>query len=240
MEKVTPNEWNQLSKKRIYFGHQSVGFNIVDGIEMHMTENHDLQLHIERGNELKLFDNPVFAHSPNGKNGDPKSKINDFYQKMEEGLGNKVDIAGFKFCYVDFSTETDISDVFSHYKNKMNELTLKYPTVKFVHFTAPLMSLQKGPKGFVKKLLGKDIGVEDNYAREKFNNLLRQEYGHESIFDLAMYESLFSNGERNYTLENDEKVYSMVPAYTNDGGHLSKTGKYFISGELLLFLKERD
>lgn len=238
LNNIPNKKWKTLATKRIYFGHQSVGFNIVDGLEMHSTKIPEMKLNLQLGNELELFNSPVFAHSSNGKNGNPKSKIDAFYQKMEEGLGENTDIAGFKFCYVDFNTETNISDVFDHYKKKINKLVQKYPKVKIVHFTAPLTSLQKGPKGFVNKLLGRDIGIEDNYVREQFNNLLRQEYKDQYIFDLAKYESISSDGSRNYTLKNDEKVYSMLPTYTNDGGHLSKTGKYFISGKLLLFLME--
>ena len=75
-----------------------------------------LDLNIVKGNDLDFFKNPVFAHASNGKNGDPKSKIDDLYQDMENGLGKKVDIAGFKFCYVDIKDDTDVNEIFEYYK----------------------------------------------------------------------------------------------------------------------------
>ena len=44
-----------------------------------------------------------------------------------------------KFCYVDFLKETDVNDVFTHYKKNLIILKNKRPDIKFVHFTVPLM-----------------------------------------------------------------------------------------------------
>lgn len=233
---ISKKELDTLATKKIYFGHQSVGFNIMDGIEMLVNQNHNLKLNIAQGNDLNLFDNPVFAHAPNGKNGDAISKIDDFVAIMDNGLGEKVNIAGFKFCYVDIKEETDIEDVFNHYKKKMDELILKYPDVDIIHFTAPLRTPQQGIKGFINSILGRKIGIENNLARQKFNELLLKEYQNRPIFDIAKYESTYPNGSREFNLVNNEKAYSVVPVYTNDGGHLSDKGKKVIGEEFLKFL----
>jgi len=236
IKKITQEKWDQLSQKKIYFGHQSVGYNMMDGMEMILKENPNIKINIRKGHDANLFQNPVFAHDNNGSNRDPKAKIDDFCKTMENGLGNKVDITGFKFCYVDIEEGSDVQGIFAHYKKKMNEIALKYPDVTFIHYTVPLMSIQTGPKALIKKILGKDIGLEDNIVRNEFNELLRNEYKDQFVFDLAKAESTYADGSREFSEVNGEKVYTMVPDYTSDGGHLSKKGKIRIGRDLLVFL----
>jgi len=236
LKKIPQKKWDQLSKQRIYFGHQSVGYNMLDGIEMILNENLNIKLNIKKGKDLNFFKSPVFAHDNNGSNRDPKAKIDDFCNTVESGLGEKVDLAGFKFCYVDIENDSDIKGVFDYYKRRMNEISLKYPNIKIIHFTVPIKSLQSGPKSMVKKLLGKDIGIKDNIARQQFNELLVNEYKDQLIFDLAKSESTYSDGSREYSEVDGKTIFTMIPAYTNDGGHLSKKGELIIGGEFLMYL----
>lgn len=238
IKNVPQDKWDQLSQQKIYFGHKSVGVNILDGIQLILKNNPTIRLNIVESNDPKVFINPVFAHAPNGQNGNPKSKIDTFYKTIENGLGDKADMAGFKFCYVDFNSKTDIEDVFNHYQLVMKKISFKYPKIKIIHYTTPLRTLQTGPKAFIKKILGKSIGIEDNIARQQFNTLLINEFGDQYIFDLAKYESSYTDGKREFTLVNNEKIYSMIPAYSDDGGHLSKIGKNKISANFLLYLLE--
>jgi hypothetical protein len=46
IENVPIEKWEKLSKKKINFGHQSVGFNIMDGIADVMKERPELKLNI--------------------------------------------------------------------------------------------------------------------------------------------------------------------------------------------------
>lgn len=236
IETINRTQWDKLGNKKIYFGHQSVGYDLIDGVESILKKNPDIKINIIEGSNLGLFENPVFAHSKNGLNGDPKSKIDAFYKIVDEGLGEKVDIAGFKFCYADFNKNTDINNVFEYYKLKMNKISQKYPNIEIIHYTIPLRAIQKGPKAWVKKILNKDVGIQDNYARQQFNELLVNSFKDQSIFNLAKHESTNLDKIREYTLVNDKKVYSMVPDFTIDGGHLSTKGKYYIGTQYLLFL----
>jgi len=237
IKNINQNKWDQLSKQKIYFGHQSVGYNIVDGMEVVLKENPNIKLSIKKGKDSDLFKDPVFAHDNNGSNRDPKLKIDDFCSTIDH-IGKEVDFVGFKFCYVDVENGTDIHELFSYYKRKIKALSLKNPDLTIIHYTVPLKSLQSGPKAFIKKLLGKDIGIEDNIVRNEFNDLLRKEYPDPIIFDIAKIESTFANGKRSFSEVNGNKVYTMVPAYTNDGGHLSKSGKKKIGEEYLYFFAE--
>ena len=237
IKEISQNKWDQLVKKRIFFGHQSVGYNMIDGLGMILKDNPNIPLKIKKGKSSDLFKNPVFAHDNNGSNRDPKLKIDEFCSTIDQ-IGSEVEYAGFKFCYVDLEKGTDVKDLFSYYKRKMKEVAIKYPDLTIIHYTVPLKSLQSGPKAILKKILGKDIGIDDNIVRNEFNDLLRKEYRDHFIFDLAKFESTFPNGERSFSEVNGKKIYTMVPVYTNDGGHLSKTGKKKIGEAYLIFLAD--
>ena len=150
--------WQLLSHKKIYFGHQSVGNNIIDGIKDIMKENSKIKLNIVKTNDPKMFTIPIFAHSPIGKNMNPISKIDAFAKFMEQGIGNKADFAFFKFCYVDITRNTDINQIFTYYKNTMKHLKEKYPKTTFIHITVPLTIVQTGFKVWIKKIISRPIG----------------------------------------------------------------------------------
>ena len=239
IKNISQNKWDLLSTQKIYFGHQSVGYNMVDGMEVVLKENPNIKLSIKKGKDSDLFKDPIFAHDNNGSNRDPKLKIDDFCSTIDHiGIDKGVDFIGFKFCYVDIEKGTNVHELFSYYKRKIKALSLKYPDLNIIHYTVPLKSLQSGSKAFIKKLLGKDIGIQDNIVRNEFNDLLRKEYQDQIIFDIAEIESTFTDGRRSFSEVNGNKVYTMVPTYTNDGGHLSKKGKKRIGEDYLCFLAE--
>ena len=71
---------------------------------------------------------------------------------MEKGIAEKVDIAFFKFCYVDITRETNIERLFEHYVNVMSYLNDKYPGVKFLHVTVPIQETPTNIKTIIKKI----------------------------------------------------------------------------------------
>jgi len=235
---VPAEAWQNLNEKKIYFGHQSVGYNILDGVKDVMKENPPIKLQIVETNNPADFNAPVFAHSRVGKNTDPKSKCEDFSVFMDKGLGEKTDIAFLKLCYVDVTSNTVVEKVFAGYKETMSVLKSKYPKVTFVHITVPLTTLQTGPKAWIKKIIGRPVaGVDDNIKRETFNQKLRNEFsGKEPVFDLAAIESTLPAGSR-AIFEKDGKAYPrLVPEYTDDGGHLNALGRKVAAEQLLIFL----
>lgn len=44
INKVSEATWQKLSQKKIYFGHQSVGFNIFEGVKDAIKENPQIKL----------------------------------------------------------------------------------------------------------------------------------------------------------------------------------------------------
>ncbi len=240
LKDVPPEAWEKLSGKKIYFGHQSVGFNIVDGIKGIMKENPRIKLNIVESANPADLQVGVFAHSEIGKNVDPGSKISEFKKFMDDGLGNKADISFFKLCYVDVTEGTDVQKTFDEYKTSMSHLKKKYPKTVFVHITTPLHVIAKKTwKSRIKEFIGKkiDYGHAHNVKRNQFNALMTKEYqGKEPLFDLARMESTRPDNSRE-TFEKDGKTYySMVHEYTYDGGHLNELGKKRIAGQLLLSL----
>jgi hypothetical protein len=66
---------------------------------------------------------------------------------------------------------------------------------------------------------------------------MREKYkGREPFFDLAEIQSTFPNGQRSTFTANGKTYYHMVKDYTQDGTHLSETGRKIVAEQLLLFL----
>lgn len=238
---VPTSSWKNLSQKKIFFGHQSVGENIMDGVNDLLKENPQIQLTVIQTRNLSEFSRPLLAHDSIGKNENPSSKIEDFVRLIEDGLGDNADIAFFKFCFVDIDSKTDVHKVFATYKNMMSRLKQRYPDTTFVHVTVPLIrGIKSGPKTWIKQILGMDMGFFDNIhnaARNDFNSLIIETYGgNDRVFDLAAIESTYTDGSRASFSRNGKIYYSLVPDYTHDGGHLNAIGRKIVAEQLLIFL----
>jgi hypothetical protein len=142
---------------------------------------------------------------------------------------------------VDVDAGTDIQKLFTEYKSKMLLLKKKYPKTTFIHFTVPLLKKSKASlKSLIKKILGKSVGFFDNQhniKRNEFNDLLKNEFeGKAPIFDLAKVESMHPDGRMETFTKDGKTYYSLVPDYTDDGGHLNETGRKKAAEQLLLVL----
>lgn len=243
IDNIPGESWGKLAKKKIYFGHQSVGYNIIDGMMNIMNGRDDIKLNIVESCEPSEFDMPVFAHSQVGRNMDPASKIKGFVDIMDAGVGKKADIAFFKFCYIDIMRDSDPQKIFNLYREALEDLKARYPDTQFLHVTIPLRSTPKGIernlKQSVKLLIGKPGVLDDNIKRERYNELLRNAYSKtELLFDLALIETVNPDGFRCYATKGEKKIHVMVPEYTEDGGHLNNLGKKKIAEQMLISLAQ--
>jgi hypothetical protein len=241
IDNVSGESWAELAEKRIFFGHQSVGYNIIDGISDVMNERDCIKLNVLESHKPAIFDQPVLAHSQVGRNTDPVSKIESFVDIMDAGAGGKIDVAFFKFCYVDIMRDSDPQKIFDAYSAAIEDLKERYPETRFIHVTVPLRStpkgLKKNLKQSVKLLIGKPGVLEDNIMRERYNRLLRNAFSKtEPVFDLAMIESINPDGFRCYAAKGTERVSVMVPEYTEDSGHLNDKGRKRVAEQLLIIL----
>jgi hypothetical protein len=227
LDNVSAVAWDKLAGKRIFFGHQSVGYNIMDGVGALLKENPSIRLTIVETTDASRFNAPVFAHAGVGRNENPGSKCEAFEQYMDLGIGSRADIAFFKFCYVDINRETDVEKVFDSYKATVRRVKTKYPGMTLVHVTVPLTSaeytLAVRLKSFIKRILGR---VDENVARGELNERIRKEYsGSDQIFDLAAIESTSPTGESVTFTYKGRNYPCMYSGYTADGGHLNEAGK---------------
>ena len=76
--KTLENVLKNLSGRKIYFGHQSVGNNILGGVGDILKENPQVKLNIVKISEPAALNSPILLHSFIGENENPESKINDF------------------------------------------------------------------------------------------------------------------------------------------------------------------
>lgn len=225
-----------LKNKKIFFGHMSVGYNIIDGI-IDIKSNHAplSDIYIEESTAPNDLIKSGFYHAKNGKNGFPKSKVDAFKKFLRDNQnGKKFDIAFFKFCYVDFNRDSNVQEIFDYYVRSIGEIKKDFPHLIIVHVTAPLMSHSWGVKEFLKNLLKGDLA---NVKRNQFNALLMNKYKNiDPIYDLAGIESIHSDGTKSSFSYKGKEYLSLAKEYTGDGGHLNRQGRYVAAAELLKIL----
>ena len=240
LDGIPDHKFHRLAQKRIFFGHQSVGFNILDGMAELAQQYENLQLNIVETRTGDPSDGGIFAHCRIGKNMDPLGKIQDFVQLIDSAFGENTDIAFLKFCYVDIHEGTDIPSVFQHYQTAIEELQARHPWIKFIHFCVPLFAppnaITAQWKQTIKSILGKTTILKDNEKRDEYNHLLKNAYAESEIFDLARFESIDPMGRRVYWKKAGKTIPLLHPQFTTDGGHLNEEGKKRVAEQFLLFL----
>lgn len=235
---LTASEASTAAGVRVFFGHQSVGGNVLGQVPAVYRANGRAEpavLHVEAG-VLELPAPPAvggfWVETLIGRNRDPLGKIADFDSRIRGGIGGQVDVALMKLCYVDFNADTDIETVFTAYRDTMAALERDYPEVTFIYATAPLTTEPTSTEGFVKELLGR-TRVSGNVAREHYNALIRAEYGGDRLFDLAAVESTRPDGTREVRGIEGEQHFALYGGYASDPGHLNETGSELAAAELV-------
>ncbi len=221
---------------RVLFAHQSVGANILEGVR---------RLLDEKGGDWPLAD--LDAGKPThgagiiqawpGKNGDPKSKMDGFLTALDSLPGEPVQIALVKLCYVDFSADSDVLELFEYYKRTVAKAKAAHPNVLIAHATVPLWKREQGLAKRLKRLVGLQPGSDLlNAKREEYNRLLRAEFPSELVFDIARAESTRADGSRELYPIGGQSIPALVAEYTSDGGHLNKLGMQVVAAEFVRFL----
>jgi hypothetical protein len=191
----------RIATKTGLFGHKSTGQNLIDG----NGDGHAMQTVVtatqftgwtvggDRGWSGRNTDlaSLYSASTPNGyrllnlligNNGDALSKTAAFDSLLNAGgFGAKLNAqsgyALMKWCFGDFSSSTNVQNVFNDYKSKLHAWKAAFPNVKFLHMTVPVI----GP-----------AMDGNNPYREAFSDLLRNdsEIVNDGLFDLADLESV--------------------------------------------------
>lgn len=235
---LSPAQWKALANKKIFFGHMSVGNGLIAGVREISRDRGKKRLRVVEVSPDTSFRPATLAHSALGRNADAMAKIDSFRDLINSGIGKEVDIALFKLCYVDIKAGTDIEKIFAHYRQTMNGLERQYPNVIFAHMTVPLRTVQTGWKAGVKKAFFLPVGgYDDNIARNRYNGMLRLEYGPGGrLFDLADIESTCRNGTRAKFTNRSGTYYCLAADNTDDGGHLNASGRKLAAEQFLKFL----
>lgn len=234
MAQPLKSQLETLSTKRVLFAHQSVGMNVLAGLET-LAKEEGVTIAVK---ELKAETplTPGLTHLFVGENEHPLGKLEHFAATLEKTPG--VELAVLKLCYVDFAPDTDVTALFAAYQARHDALKTKFPSIEFVHVTAPLTVVQSGLKAFAKKLTGSaPWGARENVKRHQFNELLRKTYGSARLFDLAAVES---TGADACTFEREGKTWPCLRAsWTDDGGHLNARGQREVARAFVEALTKR-
>lgn len=218
----------RLSQLKIVIGHQSVGGEVIVGLEALARESN---VSLAVAETRQPFTAPALHHFKIGRNSEPDSKLKDFEATMSGNLAGDADVALMKLCYIDFTPGTNPKRLAEAYIAEIDSLSTRYPQTAFVPVTAPLTTVQTGPKAMLKRLIGKvPAGYESNAMRNEFNEILRKHYAESArLFDIAAIESDFGK----VAVEHDGKrIEALDPALTYDGGHLNDRGKRLVGGAL--------
>jgi len=221
------------STQTYFFGHQSVGGDLIDGVQFIDSQLVVKDIHLSDS----IIQQGVFYHAKIGQNRNPQLKVAEFCEFVSQNA-QSLSVAGMKFCYVDITSSTNVDSLFAYYQQKMNELVKMAPNVRLFHVTVPLRSVKDDFQSRVKEwLLNKDYGKKDNLARERFNGLMRDHYAENELFDLAKFEAQLPDGTINSFSSTNGECMALCLEYTEDGGHLNQTGKTIVGARFIQFLK---
>jgi hypothetical protein len=226
---ITAEDLTAVAHTRVFFGHQSVGMNMLNAVPGIYADHGVSASPIEQRSAEAASNGGFIAHQFIGENTKPLLKIEDFNRTMRDGMGRQVDVALMKFCWLDITASTDVDALFARYRDAMAALERDFPDVTFVYVTVPLTTEQ----GFISKLKTKlktlvgesdRFGQAANLARERLNALIRREYGGRHLFDLAAIESTKPDGTRVSGRYDNQEYFALYDGYAADIGHLNAVG----------------
>ena len=222
---ITVDDLAIVSRTKVFFGHQSVGMNVLGGVPGVYAGRGLAAPTIGPDNSQAGQDGGFVGHAFIGENEKPLLKIHDFDAQMRSGIGQRVNVAMMKLCYVDITGNADIGALFTAYRETIADLQRDFPEVTFVHVTVPLMTEQGQLAKLKSRFTGsRGCGPAANVARELLNTLIRREYAGDHLFDLAAIESTAPDGSRATGTYNGQRYYRLYDGYASDSGHLNGAG----------------
>lgn len=199
----------KAQKLRVVFGHQSVGFDVIHGLQaLSASKPERYRLTIQPQIQPQWFTrNAGMGEWFLGQNGNAIGKVDEFVRQVRAGFGDHVDVAMMKLCYADITDQADPKGIFEHWRDAYEGLEKDYPKVRFVWWTVPVPK----PDRLAEK-------------RTAINDLIRahvRAHG-QTLLDLADIESHDASGKAILHPGGGEKLDE---AYSRDpGGHLNDEG----------------
>jgi hypothetical protein len=229
-------DMNRVTSKRLFFAHQSVGYNILSGVQQVSGRVSIIDI---SGKKIPASIEPGIWHCAIGRNMDPKGKMTEFKKILiDNGLGAKFDVAALKLCYVDIDRTTDVTDLFKTYAETIDSIEKRYPNLVIIHFTVPLtIHNPRRLRTTIKYYFFGDINV----SRNVYNDLIRQKYhGKQPFFNLAEVEAVRPDGKRESFSFKGKKYDALYPGYSSDGGHLNSVGQEKAAMQLLKTIADAE
>lgn len=221
-----------LANARVFFGHQSVGFDILDGVRR-LAQEAGQPVRIEEIQGETPDSLPGLFHAKVGRNEAPESKCEGFTQVIDKAGANGYAVALLKFCYVDLGSRSLVQSpqqLFELYRKNVDALKASHPNLKLIHVTIPLESDPPGIKTWVKRKIGRSTEKDEvNQKRMAFNGLLRAQFGGPNLFDIAKLESTHADGTQSAFQSAEGPVETLAQEYTHDGGHLNEAGQKHVA-----------
>lgn len=234
MDHTIDSDLAALEGIRVFFGHQSVGENILDGVRDLTRPSTHRQWPILAYGEPPPSSGGYLLHARVGRNEHPLTKCDEFRRILDEGLAGAVDIALLKFCYIDIDERTDVDRLAASYRSLLADLSQRHPAVAFVPVTAPLRHSPKGAGIWLRERLGRPNRSKlANAKRHRFNEHLRREYQGGPLFDLAASQATRPDGRRESFTLGGQQCDNLVGAFTDDGGHLNERGRQVAAADLI-------
>ena len=247
---VRPRDITQLY---MFFGHNSVGGEIVDGLGS-VVQN----LRIISHSRSLISSNGAAYFNQNGSRqpgllnvstydlyrnyGQARQSVELFVEQVRFIIngnatipGQRLDIVFLKFCFYAFYDMTDEQAdlLFDYYATQMDALQSQYPELIVVHFTQTIR-----PCGNFQNI------YDANTRSMHYRSRMLERYGHTGrVFDLALIEATAPNGQVNHCSYRDNAgnpvlglYQSYAPSSTSNDGHLSTAGRQAVARRLADFL----
>jgi len=228
---ITMANLTAVARTRVFFGHQSVGMNVLDAVPGVDADHGVSAPPIEQGRAEPGPNGGFIAHKFIDEDVIDAGKLalEDFDRTMRGGMGRQVDVALMNFCWGDIWSDTDVDALFARYRDTMAALERDFPNVTFIHVTVPLTTepgLFTELKTRLKTLLGRrDVrGEPANVARERLNAMIRGEYAGRHLFDLAAIESTKPDSTRVSGRYDDRGYFALYDGYASDMADLNAVG----------------
>lgn len=224
--------WPAIASRQVIFAHQSVGAQVVAGVEQ-LSVEHGLELRIVQTARLDAVVAPAFVHFLAGRNEDPASKNAALLDALDSRPTADEAIVILKYCYVDINHRTDPYRLADAYRATVAEIRARHPDVTLVHSTIPLTTVEGWTKAAVKRVLRRPRARDAGINRHRYNALIRTMFAGETIFDVAAAEATRADGTRSVFHSRGQRVQTLAEENSTDGGHLNGGGRRIVAAALL-------
>lgn len=199
--------------KRWIFAHQSVGMQVIQGIQA-WCDVYNLPdptiIDVESGSIPGS--GGYLGHWYVGTNGDGFSKVSEFDSMIRGGLHADADVFVMKFCYADLRPSSGYTpaQLFAAYESTLDGLIADYPSKTFILATETIV-------------MEADEDGPANSLRMTFNDLVRAKYGATGyLWDIALALSTDPDGNRIRTGTSPNFVEHLYSGYASpDQEHIS-------------------